>query len=113
MKRSFDFQKAGGSWTVASLFLLAVLCLHPCAEAEETQVRDVDIYPDYNNFLPKPYEGAKVSFIDHSSDLKKYPKLMGPPQCAHEAIRKGLKFPVLGQVDLTLFCAPGDRHSKE
>lgn len=112
MKRSFDFQKAGGSWTVASLFLLAVVFLCPCAEAQENEARNLDIYPDYNSFLPKPYEGAKVSFIDRSSDLKKYPKLMGPPQCPHETFRKGLKFPVMGKVDLTLFCAPGDWHQE-
>jgi hypothetical protein len=114
MKRLFSIHEAGGALTFAALLFFASLFPGPVASAQEEQARNLDIYPDYNNFLPSPQEGARVSFIDRSSsDLTKFPKLMGPPQCPHEAIRKGLKFPVMGQVDLTLFCAPGDRHSNE
>lgn len=117
MEDRIQRRAAAGRRSAKRLLTLLVFLLAawpPIApESEGTEFQD--IYPDYTHFLPdNPLGDVRYSFMDPSTFAAKkpYPTLNGPPQCPYDTLRRGLKVPMLGKMDLRLFCVPKEHAEK-
>jgi len=117
MEKACDFRKTfsrrNGSLSITALLFLSTFFLSTSVEARGVEFED--IYPDYKTFLPKPSgEEVQLSFMNRTTFAAKkpFPTLNGPPQCPYDTLKRGLKVPMLGKVDLRLFCVPKEQTDK-
>jgi hypothetical protein len=117
MGKSSTFRKTpfnnNGTGIFAAALFLSSLFLNTAVEAREVDFED--IYPDYKNFLPEKDRGdIQPSFMNGFSFAarKNFPTLNGPPQCPYDTLKRGLKVPMLGKMDLRLFCVPKEQTEK-
>jgi hypothetical protein len=99
--------KARKSKILAASVFFSALFLSPPLQAGGSEPGD--IYPDYRDFMSaEPGETVTVGWANGSSATqgKTFLTLGGTPQCPYETLKRGLLVPMLGSVDLRLFCVP-------
>jgi hypothetical protein len=99
--------QARGPMILAASVWFSALFLSPPLQASGREPGD--IYPDYREFMrAERGETVTVGWGNRSSAPggKTFPTLGGAPQCPYETLRRGLQVPMLGNMDLRLFCVP-------
>lgn len=101
-------------WVLLALILAVSVSMISLGEAKEP--KKMELLREYGYYPPEQdKDSTQVSFMNRSmmspSSLT-VPGNFRPPQCPYETYEKGLNLPLVGNLDVKLFCVPRDQDKK-